>query len=593
MLASWLGLALGPGCGGDDTASTQAPEPPAGETVALLGDADYLLRVSMALRGTRPSAAELDAYLADPTTLPATVDAWMTTPEFEATVQDLFAELLLLRTDTTYQLPVKGILADKGYSQGDLYTSTTQAPLELISSIVMADEPYANVFTADYTLTDAVVADIYGLAYDYDLGGWQRSHWTDGRPQSGLLSDSEVWRRWVSNAANYHRGRANFISRTFLCEDIGARDVAQPALDLNDPAAVAAAVANPDMGCPACHDTLDPLAAVFWGYKEQLKRNAVDTAYAAECTWDYSNGEPPRGVYKPEHFCYPLRFYDISEQGRWADEGLKPPSWYGEPIDDMTDLGFHLVEDSRFDLCTARTVFAYLNQVERLDVPLDIALDLQAEFRASGQSLKTLFRSVVLSDEFRSVTRLDPESTDFVAGLLPIRPEQVDRTFADLTGFTWVANGDDNNCSEGVNLCWNTINLSNSDLYGFRSLMGGVDGFTVTHPTHGTTPTKVLALSKLAAEASGWVVDQDFAVDPASRKLLSLVEATTADEATIRAQLSALHWRLYVEDAPPDSPAVDASYALFTAVLARTGDPTESWKTTLTGMLQDPRMLLY
>ena len=224
----------------DTDTTTDTTEPVVPGEATELSEVEHLVRVSLTLRGVRPSPTEVEAVLADPAAIDTLVDEWLASEAFGETVKDLHAELFLLRTDTTYQLPVLGPLTAAGYSQAEVHHSTVEAPLELVREVVVDDRPYGEILTADYTVANAVVADIYGLPYDRELGGWQHTHWTDGRPQSGVLSDSEMWRRHVSNAANFHRGRANFVSRTFLCEDIGGRDVfVEGGVDISDELAVA------------------------------------------------------------------------------------------------------------------------------------------------------------------------------------------------------------------------------------------------------------------------------------------------------------------------------------------------------------------
>ena len=75
------------------------PEPePIDETLVALSPTDQLTRVSMALRGTRPSMADYQAILQDPDALPSLVDTYLDSPEFGATVRDLYAEVLLMRS---------------------------------------------------------------------------------------------------------------------------------------------------------------------------------------------------------------------------------------------------------------------------------------------------------------------------------------------------------------------------------------------------------------------------------------------------------------------------------------------------------------
>jgi len=448
--------------------------------------------------------------------------------------------------------------------------------------------------TGDYAYADQVVADIYGLDFDPDGPVWQKTTWNDGRPHAGLLSDSEIWRRHVSNAQNYHRGRANFISLTFLCEDIGGRDVVvEGGVALNDPSAVAEAVWTQD-SCVGCHQVLDPLAAFFHGYKEQLRRGAILQAYQMDCAWDWDNGEPPRGSYRIDHWCYPLRFYVVSDEDNWDELGLRPPGYYGESATDVTDLGALIAEDPRFAQCSVRNFAGYLGELDRMSVPLELASAWQDVFVDSGFDAKTLVKTIIMSDAWRTAkVENDPDGTVFHAGLQVIRPEQFSRTLEDLTGFRWLANQDVGGCANNGNNCWNAVDLLNSDLYGFRSMQGGLDGYTVTHPTHTATPTKAMAMALVSQEAAGWVVGNDFTSDVADRKLLTLVEASTSDENSVREQLAALHLRIHAEPLDPNSPEVDLSWGLWKGAHDASGDPAEAWRLVISAMLQDPRMVFY
>ena len=577
----------------DPTQTTPEPTPTVvtpGSVMELSGG-EHLVRASLTLRGIRPSPDEVQLVADDPSQLEVLVDEWLESEHFGETVKDLHAELFLLRTDTTFQLPVLGTLADEGYTQSQVHYSTVEAPLELVKEVVTENRPYGEILTVDYTLADQVVADVYGLPYDRELGGWQKTYWVDGRPQSGLLSDSEMWRRHVSNAANFHRGRANFVSKTFLCEDIGGRDVfVEGGVDISDELAVAHAVST-DPGCVGCHNVLDPLAAFWWGYKEQLKRGAISAAYNANCEWNWANGDPPRGNYRVEHWCYPLKFYDVSEQEGWDEWGLKPPAYFGQPARDVVDLGWMMRDDPRFSTCTVRNVWSWMTQTPRDEAPLEVVAELRDAFVDSDQSFKELARSIVLHDAFRNVgaTPASDGTMEPSTGLLSLRPEMWSRTIEDLTGFVWLANEDGGTCATPSNICWGAIDIANSDLFGFRSMFGGIDGITVTHPIHSPTPTKMMALAYMAQEAAGFVVMEDFGKPVAERRLLTEVEPTTTDESQVRGQLATLHLRILSQPVDPDAAELDPLFDLWSGA----SDPEEGWRVVLTAMLQDPALVLY
>jgi ATPase subunit of ABC transporter with duplicated ATPase domains len=87
-----------------------------------------------------------------------------------------------------------------------------------------------------------------------------------------------MWWRYPSNGSNYHRGRANAVSRIFLCSDYLSRPVIFPRdLDLTDEELVLNAIrTNP--ACVNCHVSLDPLASYLSGFQfkgsDQQKRVA-------------------------------------------------------------------------------------------------------------------------------------------------------------------------------------------------------------------------------------------------------------------------------------------------------------------------------
>ena len=65
-------------------------------TATYLTPTEHLARASLALRGIRPSLAELQAVAAEPDRIAALVDRYLESAEFGATIRDLHDELLLL-----------------------------------------------------------------------------------------------------------------------------------------------------------------------------------------------------------------------------------------------------------------------------------------------------------------------------------------------------------------------------------------------------------------------------------------------------------------------------------------------------------------
>ena len=278
----------------------------------------------------------------------------------------------------------------------------------------------------------------------------------------------------------------------------------------------------------------------------------------------------------------------------WEAAGLRGPGYFGQPSDSLQTLGQRIADDPRFPACVAKTVYAYLAQIPRDEVPYDIAAEYHDALVEHDYRPQALVRKFVLSDAYQAQASaaLDPS-----IGLLALRPEQYSRTIAELTGFHWTISHEGVACSAGVSGCKAIVDLSLSDRAGFRAMAGGIDSAFVTEPVFTPMPVRTLIANALANEAAAYVVRRDLGGGlgqgdgPA---LLDLVGPDTRDEASVREQLTRLHLRLYAEQLEADAPAIDLSWGLFSAALADKGEAVdEAWIVTLSAMLQDPHLTFY
>lgn len=562
-------LAVAAAC--DDT-PPQPPPPPPAAAVEYLSPTEHLVRASMLLRGQRPARGELLQVAQDPSALPAIVDSYLASAEFGATIKDLHNETLWLRTNQPQFVfrPIAGTAYASGTFQ---HTSESlgEEPLRLIEHVVMNDRPYSEIVTADYTFANGVVAAIWGLPYSGDGQTWQKTSWqtaVEPRPAAGILSSSLWYFRYRSAGANYHRGRANAITRSLLCHDYLSADIAvDTSIDLSDPDVVAnAVVANPS--CAGCHQTLDPLGSLLFGFRNNPNVGQVTT--------------------------YPVTaYYQPNRERLWSTTTKRPPGYYGATATRIDSLGKHLAEDPRFARCAAQRFAAYFTQRAPDELPVRWLTKLTDSFVASGLSAKALAKEIILSDEVRAshaTADATAEQADAIVGMQKLRPEQLDRMIYALTGFRW----QHESATRVAGMPVGTANLLQSDMIGFRVLAGGIDSYFVTLPSHTYNATSSLVLRRLATEAAGHVVTADFAkADRATRKLLQRVDATTTAAAEIRAQLAELHLLIYGALEPADGEEVALTYQLFADTLAATGSVPHAWKTTLAAMLQDVRVAYF
>jgi hypothetical protein len=546
----------------DDTGSQPA------ELVAL-DPVEQLTRVSMALRGVRPSLADLDRIAADPDALSTLATEYVNTPEFGRTVRDMYAEALLIRRINS-SLPEEGEF--DGWNRMEREAAMTEEPLALIERVVMDDLPLTEIVTADWTVLDEAAATMWaGHSYDFGAGGEQQVDWTDGRPPAGVLTTNSMLVRWDTNGSNYNRGRANMVSDVFLCESFGGRDIPiDGSVDLSDDSVVADAVqTNP--ACVACHQALDPVAAHYWGHRTRLTSFQISQAHETGCV-------------RPTDPCYPIQMYTDLQEDHWVDIELRGPGYYGAESDDMETLGFHIADDPRFAQCQAKRFAGYLTQRDIDEVPFAEAASLQATLQDSGFDAKALAVTIVTDPAFLSRSAVDADATEALPGIQIIRPEQLDRMVDDLTGFRFFIATDGREFGD--------VPMLVDDIIGLRAMSGGVDGLRVTRPTHTPTPIRMMVLRTIAEEAAAHVVSADLALDPSGRVLLT--EWTSTDEAQVRAQLVTLHLRILRESVTTDSPQIDASVALWNAALsASDGDESAALTTLVAAFLQTPDVLYY
>ena len=533
--------------------------PTAAPPSTRLSPIEHLARASLALRGVRPSLAELHLVTANPSILPGVVDRYLESPEFAATIRELHDAVLLLHPQLTNFTPPP-VPPLEAISFSEMNRSIYDEPLRLIEDIVMTDQPYTRIVTAGYTMADATVATVWGMAHS-DRPGWERSHWDDDRGAAGILASTAFYLRYRSTAFNYNRARANAISRSLLCHDFSDSDIRiDTSVDLSNPAVVADAVVN-NPSCAGCHQALDPLASYFFSFAQGTMTGVA---------------------------MYPTNFYHPADAGAWAATSGRQPGYFGTQPSGLAGLGKAIAADPRFARCAAIHFASYLTeQPERELDPAWIAR-LQRRLVDSGFSAKQLARAVVLSDEFRVASDPDPVAAERVVGYQKLRPQQFERMITALTGFTWEADSD-----ATINgWPFGHVDYLDDDYLGYRVLAGGIDSWFVTEPTHTMSATASLVTRNVARRAAGFVVDHDAAAPPRERRLFTRAAVDDTDPEHVRAELAELHARIYSEVAADDD-ALDATEALYDDALAVSGDPRWAWTVTLTGMLGDLRAIYY
>jgi hypothetical protein len=520
------------------------PEPPA--AIPPMSDAALLERISLDVRGVRPTTAELDRLDADPAALDALIDEYLHDPRFRGRVADLWSEIWLTRSET-WPVTVDQV-GLQGVSEPAFDDAIGSEPLQILGEIADRDLAYTDLVTADWTMSNEITAAIWPIDRP-DGDGWQRSTYTDGRPAAGVLATNSFYWRYTSTESNANRKRANQISRILLCHDYLTTPIEfDRNINLLDGDAVSDALRT-DPGCLACHASLDPIASYSFGF------------------WWYSDAPADMVRYHPDR------------ELRWRDYTGVPPAWYGDPGDDLRDLGQQIAGDNRFVECAVQQSWELLLRRESTLDDTERLSQIRDAFLDGGLTVRSMVRAVVDSPEYRAGATAD---TAAVPKKL-VTPDLLESQIEDLTGFRWT---------------YYDYDMLKSDVAGFRTLAGGVDGYTVTRSATAPNATIVLVQERLAEAASDWCVTKDtdaiaVGAEPHLFDVVDFSETPDTDRDAMIAQIQSLHRRIFGTTVAADGPEVEANLALWADLYAIDHSPVNAWKGVLTALLRDPDLLLY
>lgn len=555
-----LGILAAWGCGDSNPEPVLQADPPAPEqdNVQYLDPVQHLIRASVDLRGVRPTIQEIEYIEKHPDKMRDKVRAYMEDPRFHKRVKEVWNRAFLVNRDRPFFPGPPELVGLK--TEDDFARASNQETLELVAHIVTTDKPFTEIVLADYTVANKTLASYY----DIKRGGWPddmwvEAHYDDGRPMAGVLSTNSMPTRWTTTNSNKNRGRANSWTRSILCYDFLKRDVdlATDSIDLTDPNAINTAIrTNP--ACMSCHQSLDPFASYFFGY------------FIPETP---DNGDAERS--------YPIKTYSESMEPRWQQATNRRPGYFGYNAGERLDaLGEEIAEDPRFSMCAVQRFESALKGVYMEDLDLFESDRLHDYFMATEYDMKAVVEEIVMSPDYRIAGPKD-DTADYVVGLKLLHPEKLHDTLNDLTGFEWKLDA-----PLGYNLLEN-------DIYGFRMMSGGYDSDFVTAPATTVNATTILTLRMAAADAAGRVVENEMAMEPGQRRLLTKINGDETDHESIRAQGVALHKMLYGEVHDPADQEITDMLELWLKVYERTDDTEYAWKVTLTALFSDIRIVFY
>lgn len=543
-----LALALAPACGPPDYAKLEPIEGGPVDSADALPELDarpplrdparFLRRASLDLTGHLPEPTTLDRLADDPSQLDDELAALLDHPALEDRLVHLLDERWHLRFEgMPVGPPDYGLAPELRYT---LARDMAEEPLRLMARVVASDASWDRVVQSDETLATPLLTEVWPLERTGDPDAlWSTARWTDHRPAVGVLASNGLWWRYNTTAFNYNRTRAAAVSRLVLCDDYLDLAIEFESPSLTDADGTEAAIRT-NASCVACHATLDPMAAVFFGF------------------WAYDLYDPLElSRYHPEREPLSMELLGVE------------PAWFGTPIDSLQDLATVVPADPRFPICAVETFTAALWRRAPVPDDRDVMGALLRQFEATDRRVGPLLLALTATPTYVGDLADTPTAT---ARPRILGAQQLATLLAQTLGFDWTHDGEDQ---------------LDSDTTGLRVALGGVDGEEVTAPKRDPDANLALAWRAVSQAAGQHAVTS---LETGSCALLpGATLATTPDSAEFRPALRhAVHW---LTAQPPTDMELDALADLWWATAAVS--PRDGWAAVVSALLQDPLVVTY
>ncbi len=462
------GVLVGTACSkAEESTSVQSvePQPPTPFKGELLQGLPLAKRVSLDVRGEFLDMSEVEQVLADPNSIAELTTKWMQEEGHKAQLINIFSSMLLTKVDE-FNVTEADFYLDEGQAFDFVQSIGEESP-RLMAHIAMSDKPWTALVQAEYTMANSILTDIWNLeAMDRVSTGvedWVPAKYTDGRPPLGVVSTNGIWWRYYTTPNNKSRARAAFLTRLLVCDDILSRAVTSPS-SLQVDAQNIDEFVRTDPGCLSCHRTLDPLAASLYGFWQHDMHDVVELS-----------------IYHPE------REWD-GERDLQLEMG-----WYGRPISAPAELGEVIASDDRFYGCAVSSLAERLWRrpiTDRDEGRIEI---ISHEAQQSGGRYGDIVRGILNSPEYQM--SLPEESTDerSMAASKMMSAHQLRHAIGEFTGFDW---------NDG------SLELLDNDEWGYRMLLGGIDGRSTTQWLEAPSATRQLTLKRFAQLAAEYAVSQ-------------------------------------------------------------------------------------
>ncbi|MEE4277488.1 MAG: DUF1588 domain-containing protein [Halieaceae bacterium] len=443
-----------------------------------------------------------------------------------------------------------GQLNQCNYGYFLLTLGLTREPLELIAHVVERNLNYKQVLTANYTVANRALNDMYEGGNSFpplkpneaisltDVHEYRRSRDRgqpdyrdpfefacddDGclatkvgrqinRPHAGVLTTPAFLARYFSTDTNRNRARARWTYLHFL-----GIDIENSAPRSTDPVALAD-TDNPTLknpACTVCHERLDPLAGTFQNFGDfgDFRPRGTHALADTYTNPEWFGGMPGDTEYRPGDTWYRDMRAPGLEQKK-APNNNNSLSWLAKQI----------ANDPRFARATVMFWWPaimgkdpieqpmesgdpnYAQQLAAFNAQQELIDSLATQFRKKGFKAKQLFADMILSDWFRAEgfevadgENRDLELADVGAGRL-LTPEELDRKNRALFGAFW------NESNTGGYTRFRTL-MKQSETY---LAYGGIDSDAIRERSRQLTPLMSNVAELMAVQYACLVPVWDF-----------------------------------------------------------------------------------
>ena len=471
----------------------------------------------------------------------------------------------------------EGFTGSRAYLTGDEFKwdfqwALRQEPLELIAHVVMTNQSYKQILTADYTMVNLVTNIPYDSGLDFKVeyprldGYYNRkdlatfkpgrnkgyiTHVSDSEflrwPHAGILSTPAWLNRYPSTATNRNRARARWTYYHFL-----GIDIEKSAPRTTDPVALTD-TNNPTMNnpsCTVCHERLDPVAGAY-----QMLGDA-----GHYFNWGATDALP--NAYKSPHLYGGSHDDQLYQNGDTWYRDMRMPGFEGQVAPSDSDslqwLANQIVQDPRFATATVKFWWPAVFGADALTAPEDpegpdydqrlnaynaqalLVSELATKFINSDYRLKHLLADMVTSDWYRSEmpeSLLENGARDLELASIgrgrPLTPRELDNKNIAVFGTTWEweKTGNTSN-SELRGTEVNVYDLSalhrrTSKEQGYNIFYGGIDSGTLIKRNRELTPLMINVSKQMAVDLACQAVAYDFSLPQTERKMFTRVERDT------------------------------------------------------------------